>query len=79
LPAHDALLGALIDARTSCGMTQTALASALGKPQSFVAKVEAGERRLDVVEFMAIADAIGVDRLELFAIVSSRSNPPLAI
>lgn len=60
-------------------MTQTVLASALGKPQSFVAKIEGGERRLDVVEFMAIADALGIDRVEFFANVSSQSKPPLRI
>ncbi|MGE0769303.1 MAG: XRE family transcriptional regulator, partial [Hyphomicrobiaceae bacterium] len=30
-------------------------------PQSFVAKVEGGERRLDVLEFLDVVDAIGAD------------------
>jgi hypothetical protein len=44
------------------GSSQRELADRLGKPQSFVAKVERGERRIDVIEFIAIAKAIGRDR-----------------
>jgi hypothetical protein len=35
------------------------------KPQSFVAKYEAGERRVDVVEFVTICKAIGADPAKL--------------
>ena len=44
-----------------------ALAEKLGSPQSFVAKVEGGERRLDLVEFIAIARALEADPLDLLA------------
>jgi len=47
--------------RTDKGMTQQQLASLLGKPQSFVAKFERGERHLDVPEFMIILEALGAD------------------
>jgi len=40
-------------------MTQTQLAKRLGKPQSFVAKYEGGERRLDVIEFVDVVRALG--------------------
>jgi len=40
---------------------QTDLADSLGKPQSFVSKYERGERRVDFIEFMAIAEAINLD------------------
>ncbi len=36
----------------------------LSKPQSYVAKYEKGERRLDVVEFMEVAEPIGFDAAE---------------
>lgn len=42
-------------------MTQQAVADKLGKPQSYVAKVEGFERRLDVIEFLEFAKAIGFD------------------
>ena len=37
------------------------LAQRLGKPPSYVAKYELGERRLDVLEYLDIAAAIGFD------------------
>lgn len=52
---------ALVDARKSAGITQQQLADKLKKPQSFVAKYENGERRLDMAEFMTIAEELGVD------------------
>jgi transcriptional regulator with XRE-family HTH domain len=41
-------------------LTQAQLAERLGKPQSFVAKVERGERRLDVVEFVKVVQSLGL-------------------
>lgn len=51
----------LIEARKESGLTQVDIAKRLGKPQSFVSKYERGERRLDVVEFLEVAKAIGAD------------------
>jgi len=58
--AYAAFCRRLREAREWRDMTQADLAKALGRPQSFVAKVEAGERRVDVVEFLAIAKALKV-------------------
>jgi transcriptional regulator with XRE-family HTH domain len=55
---YRALLTQLIAARKAAGLTQDELAKRLRKPQSFVAKTEKGERRLDVVEFVQIAKAL---------------------
>jgi transcriptional regulator with XRE-family HTH domain len=55
----------MVGARKAAGLTQHALALRLKKPQSFVAKYEGGERRLDVVEFIAIARALGADPVKL--------------
>ena len=41
------------------GLTQTAVAKRLDKPQSFVAKYERGERRLSVIEFIDVVRALG--------------------
>ncbi len=57
----------MVRARKAAGLTQHALALRLKKPQSFVAKYEGGERRLDVVEFVAVARALGADPLKLMA------------
>jgi transcriptional regulator with XRE-family HTH domain len=58
---HAKLCSLLIEARKSQGMTQAELAKLLDRNQSFVAKYEGGERRLDVVEFIDVALAIGED------------------
>lgn len=55
----------LIEARKAAELTQAEVANKLGKHQSFVAKYEQGERRLDVVEFLDVAVAIGFDPLRL--------------
>jgi transcriptional regulator with XRE-family HTH domain len=46
--------------RTNAGLTQRALASELRKPHSYVWKVEAGERRIDPIEFAAWCNASGI-------------------
>ena len=51
----------LIEARNAAALTQAGLAKRLSRPQSFVSKFERGERRLDVIEFLDIAEAIGID------------------
>ena len=58
---HRALIALLIEKRKKAGMTQAELAKKLGRHQSFVATVESGQRRIDVVEFLEFAEAIGFD------------------
>jgi transcriptional regulator with XRE-family HTH domain len=65
-PSYAALREMLIAARRSAGLTQDEVARRLERPQSFVAKYEGGERRLDVVEFIALARALEQDPLVLF-------------
>lgn len=62
---HQELIGFIASARKSAGITQVELAERLGKPQSFVSKVERGERRLDVIEFCQVAEALGHDPARL--------------
>ncbi len=51
---------AMAEARQAKGLTQTDVAERLGKPQSFVSKYENGERRLDVIEFLEVCQAISI-------------------
>lgn len=51
----------LVRAREEAGLTQAEVSARLGQPQSFIAKYEGGERRLDVVEFIKICRVLGVD------------------
>lgn len=48
-------------------LSQSQVAKALGRPQSYVADFERRERRIDVVEYLALAEAIGFDPLNLLA------------
>ena len=58
---HRALVDMLIKARERAGMTQTELAQRLGEYQSFVARLESGQRRVDVVEFIELAEILKFD------------------
>jgi transcriptional regulator with XRE-family HTH domain len=64
-PEQLAFCQLMIEARKKAGLTQHELAERLKKPQSFIAKYEGGERRLDVVEFLTIARAIGAEPARL--------------
>ena len=63
-PAHQTFCSLLRGERTKGKLSQAVLAEKLDKPQSFVAKVEKGERRLDLIEFLTIAEAIGFDPIK---------------
>jgi len=74
---YDRFRHLLIQARKTAGISQTELAEKLAKPQSFVSKYERGERRLDVIEFFEVAQAIGIDPFDfLHMLQDSFSAPP---
>ncbi len=47
---YKAIIERLKKARMEAGLTQVDVADILGKPQSYISKIESGERRLDVLE-----------------------------
>lgn len=58
---YQLFLARLREARLAAGMTQQQVADALQKPQSFVAKAESGERRIDLVEFLVLSRILSID------------------
>lgn len=60
-PAYHSAAKAIRHAREELGISQRELARRLGKPPSFVNKIELLERRMDVLEFIAIAQAMGIE------------------
>ena len=72
---HEALREALIAARKAAGITQAELARTLGCHQSFVARVESGERRIDVIEMIVLARAIGVSARDLLVAADAATEP----
>ena len=64
-PVYRELIARIVDARIDAQHSQATVAGRLGRPQSYVAKVEGCERRIDVVEMLHLADAIGIDPIPL--------------
>jgi transcriptional regulator with XRE-family HTH domain len=58
---YQVLVELTAEARREAGQTQRDVADKLGQQQSWYAKSESGERRMDMVEVLAILDALGVD------------------
>lgn len=69
-PQHQKLRELLVAARRKAGLTQAEVAERLGRPQSFVAKYEGGERRLDVIEFLQVAKALEANAQKLLKAVA---------
>ncbi|MBY2912271.1 XRE family transcriptional regulator [Rhizobium ruizarguesonis] len=61
---HRALIALLVEKREASGLTQTELADKLGEYQSFVARLESGQRRVDVIEFLELARILNFDPLD---------------
>jgi transcriptional regulator with XRE-family HTH domain len=71
-PEYEHFRSLLIAARESAGLTQAGVSAKLDRPQSFVAKYEGGERRLDVVEFIEVCAALDVDPHTVLSEMQSR-------
>lgn len=69
-----ALIALLIEKREVAGLTQAELAEKLGEYQSFVARLESGQRRVDVVEFLELADILGFDGAKALEAVKRRNG-----
>jgi transcriptional regulator with XRE-family HTH domain len=65
-PGYARFVAMLVAVRKHARIRQQPLAKKLGRPQSFIAKYEGGERRIDVIEFIEIARALGADPVKLF-------------
>ena len=72
---HARLAELLIRHREEAGLTQAEVAKRLGRHQPFVSGIEAGQRRVDVVELLDLAEAIGIDPVVLLAELRAVSKP----
>lgn len=79
-PSHAVLRGLLVKARKDAQLTQQQVAAKLGVPQSYVSKYEKGERKLDVIEFVALCDVLGVSAAGAIEVlrqaITTKSAPP---
>ena len=62
---YSLFLEQLRNAREEKGLTQTEVAERLGQSQSFVSKVERGERRIDIVELRAFCQVMDLRFVDL--------------
>jgi transcriptional regulator with XRE-family HTH domain len=76
-PSHQIFCSLLREERQKAGFSQNMLAEKLNKPQSFVAKVENGERRVDVVELLTIINTLGADPVKFIRKLQSQSALPI--
>ena len=74
---YQLLLSVLKTARKRMGVSQVELAKRLGNTQTFVSKCERGERRIDAVELVEFAEALGVPPQELLGEYLVRRNSNL--
>jgi transcriptional regulator with XRE-family HTH domain len=65
--AHAQLVDIMIAARKRSGLTQAELATKVGRDQTFISLIERSQRRIDVLEFIALARAMGEDPQRLFS------------
>lgn len=76
---YQLLLSVLKTARKRVGVSQVELAERLGNTQTFVSKCERGERRIDAVELVEFAEALGIQPQELLGeYLGKRSVSPFA-
>ena len=76
---HPHLVEVLTEARQKSGLTQAQLAERVGKDQTFISIIERGQRRVDVLEFVALAKAMGADPGRLFTEVTKRLPEKISI
>jgi transcriptional regulator with XRE-family HTH domain len=58
---YELLRSELKKARVEGGILQKDLAKTLRKPQSYISKIESGERNLDVIEFIQYCEGLGIE------------------
>lgn len=68
-PTYQVLIAHLIELRKLKGLTQTTLAERLDKPQSYVAKIEGCERKLDILEFVELCQVLEVQASEMIKLI----------
>jgi transcriptional regulator with XRE-family HTH domain len=77
--AHTALVEIMIGARKQSGLTQAELGERVGKDQTFISLIERSQRRIDVLEFIALARAMNQRPEELFAAFLAQTPGNIAI
>jgi transcriptional regulator with XRE-family HTH domain len=65
-------MAALVEVRTKAGVTQRALARRLARAHSYVSRIEKGDRRLDVPEFIQWCEVLGANPVDVIQKIMRR-------
>jgi transcriptional regulator with XRE-family HTH domain len=71
---HKRLIELVTAERKQANIRQVQLAKNLKRSQTWIARLESGERRLDVIELIDLAEAIGFDAPALIAAVQQSDS-----
>ena len=63
---HKKMMAALVEIREKAGVSQRELARRLDRAHSYVGRIETGDRRLDLPEFIEWCELLGADPVEVF-------------
>lgn len=77
--AYVTLRETLANLRARADVSQRVLSERLGRPQPFISKIERGERGIDVIEFYAVARALGIEPRDAFDELVRRLPPKVDI
>lgn len=61
---NEALAELIKEKRKQAGLSQTQLAKAFGQRQTWLSHLESGQRRIDVIEFVKLAEVLNFDPVE---------------
>jgi len=70
--ANRIVVEVLVAARKAAGLRQVELAERIGKDQTYISRIEQGQRRVDVLEFYRLATAMGCDPVALYQSMAER-------
>lgn len=74
-PQYERLINQLVSARKAQHLTQMQLAEKLGRPQSYIAKIEGRERKLDIIEFFDLCQKLNENPIDiLHAVFDSKTS-----
>lgn len=76
---HRRLTELLREVREEAGMTQAQVAAGFGRPMDYVSRMEGGQRRIDVVEWLRFLRICGADPVTFLACLATAFDPPLAL
>ncbi|WP_227430536.1 helix-turn-helix domain-containing protein [Psychrobacter sp. I-STPA6b] len=71
---HELLRYYLKSRREELGLSQRALGTRMGVIYSFIGKVETGDRRLDVIEFIEYCKALDLDAIDVIKLIQDSKN-----